>query len=258
MPASTSPHPNLADWKLEPSGSSWLLRFRCPPEVADHVFGALPDAEPLRNRGTDPRWPYRLRLDSAPPADLADFLALLGEVLVVPVNHEALDAVLALDHRMQLDGSARTDRAEQLHLVKHGGVPAEVDRAGQELVAALAEAVIRHEWYVRATRVLPVPGHEPPRPAASVLLGLALAQDLGLGLTPVTGPARKPARLMTARERVDLLSAFRVDEDLTGRTVLVVDDAYQSGYTMAGVANAARRAGATTVLGLTAVWHTRR
>lgn len=258
LPTSTPHSDRLTHWKLEPSGASWLLRFRCPPEVAEHVFGALPTAEPLPNRGTDPRWPYRLRLDAAPPAGLEDFLRLLGEVLVVPVGHQGLAGVVALDQHLLPDGSARTERAEQLHLVKHGGDRAVVDRAGQDLVAALAEVVIRHEWYARATRVLPVPGHDPGRPAASVLLGLALAQDLGLPLTPVTGPARRPAKLMTPRERVDLLSAFRVDEDLGGRTVLVVDDVYQSGYTMAGVANAARRAGAAAVLGLTAVWRTRR
>ncbi|GAA1300666.1 phosphoribosyltransferase [Saccharothrix xinjiangensis] len=262
MPTSTSPRPDRSvAWELEPSGSSWLLRFRGPPEVAAHVLGALPGGEPVRNLGNDRRWPYRVRLGAPPPADLADFFRLLGEVLVVPVEHESVDCLVALDHHLEPDGTARTAVAERLHLVKHRtGTPAEVDRAGQALCAALAEVVIRHEWFARATRVLPVPGHDPDRPAVSALLGLALAHDLGLGLTPVTSPGRvrKPARLLTPRERVDLLGAFRVDEDLAGQTVLVVDDTHQSGYTMAGVANAARRAGAVEVLGLTVTRNPRR
>lgn len=44
--------------------------------------------------------------------------------------------------------------------------------------------------------------------------------------------------------------AYVVTENLHGRTVLILDDLYESGATMAGVANAARRAGASTVLGL--------
>ncbi|MCP2256793.1 Phosphoribosyl transferase domain-containing protein [Streptoalloteichus tenebrarius] len=57
---------------------------------------------------------------------------------------------------------------------------------------------------------------------------------------------------MTRKERSTLLDEFRVDERLDNQTVLVVDDIYHTGFTMAGVAKAARTAGAKTVLGLVA------
>ncbi|MFT7837254.1 phosphoribosyltransferase [Saccharothrix sp. BKS2] len=269
MPAPT-PHrrfDRLEEWKLEPSGSSWFLRFRGARGIADHVVGALPRARALADATADHRWPHRVRMDFAPPDGLEDFLRLLGEVVVIPVGSPGgVDGAVALDDhaRPVREGSselARTEHGGLLHLVKHGvGTRAEIDRAGRRLCAELAEVVLRHEWFVRSTRLLPVPGHDPGRPATSVLLGLALGQELGLEVTPVADDrrVRKPARQMTPREREDLLTAFRVDEDLSGRTVLVVDDTHRTGYTLAGVANAARRAGADTVLGLTVTRNSRR
>jgi phosphoribosylpyrophosphate synthetase len=251
----------LEEWKLEPSGSSWFLRYRGSPGVTDHVLGALPRAKALADSRTDARLPHRVRMDFAPPDGLEDFLRLLGEVVLIPPGPPGgPDGAVALDRyaRPVREGSSETARTEHgglLHLVRHGGPRAEVDRAGRRLCAELAEVVLRHEWFVRATRLLPVPGHDPDRPAASALLGIGLAQELGLDLTPVATRARprKPARQLTPRERGDLLNAFRVDEDLGGRTVLVVDDSHRTGHTMAGVANAARRAGAAAVLGLVVV-----
>ncbi|WP_414937322.1 hypothetical protein [Amycolatopsis sp. cmx-11-51] len=43
-----------------------------------------------------------------------------------------------------------------------------------------------------------------------------------------------------------------VDEDLEGRTVLVLDEVHHTGWTMADVTHAAEQAGAATVLGLAA------
>jgi predicted amidophosphoribosyltransferase len=118
----------------------------------------------------------------------------------------------------------------------------------------LSDAIVRHEWFNEATRILAVPGHAQDKPSVSVMVGTLLAHELGIDLTTVTGrrPYRKPAKLMSPRERVALLNEFRVNENLQGRTVLVLDDVYHTGYTMAGVANAARQAGAATVLGLAA------
>ncbi|MFF0146275.1 phosphoribosyltransferase [Amycolatopsis sulphurea] len=58
--------------------------------------------------------------------------------------------------------------------------------------------------------------------------------------------------MMTTAERSALPQGYRVRQDLGGQTVLIVDDIYQTGYTMAGVAHVARQAGASTVLGIAA------
>ncbi|GHF05982.1 hypothetical protein GCM10017786_44420 [Amycolatopsis deserti] len=60
------------------------------------------------------------------------------------------------------------------------------------------------------------------------------------------------AKKMPRTERSVLRWGSRINEDLQGETVLVVDDVYHTGETMAGVAAAAKNRGAKTVLGLAA------
>jgi predicted amidophosphoribosyltransferase len=109
-------------------------------------------------------------------------------------------------------------------------------------------------WFNEATRILPVPGHTRDKPSVSVMIGALLSRELGIPLTDIEAKSayRKPAKDMKLHERRALLHEFRIDEDLEGRTVLVLDDVYHTGWTMAGVAHAAEQAGATTVLGLAA------
>ena len=55
---------------------------------------------------------------------------------------------------------------------------------------------------------------------------------------------------MSRSDRAALVDEYSIDQNLTGRAVLLVDDVYDTGSTMRGVARAARHAGASTVLGL--------
>ncbi|HEV8557909.1 MAG TPA: phosphoribosyltransferase [Actinophytocola sp.] len=117
--------------------------------------------------------------------------------------------------------------------------------------------VTAHPWLRSAVGVLPVPGHDPKfaPPSAGVRIGETLNRLLGLSLVTVDSRTefRRSAKNMTSAERAALLDEFIVVDDLRGCTVLVVDDAYHTGYTMAGVVKAARAAGAVTVLGIVPV-----
>jgi predicted amidophosphoribosyltransferase len=88
-----------------------------------------------------------------------------------------------------------------------------------------------------------------------VRIGETLNRLLGLSIVTVDSRTefRRSAKNMTSAERAALLDEFIVVDDLRGCTVLVVDDVYHTGYTMAGVAKAARAAGAVTVLGIVPV-----
>ncbi|HEY2062845.1 phosphoribosyltransferase [Amycolatopsis sp. NBC_01480] len=252
----------LHAYELEQSSTAWFLNLRGSEETTRHIVGALPRARAVRPAAGDRQWPQRVRLDFEPPSNLAELLDLLTDVYVIEIQHRAsLDAALALDfYRESADGtgSQLTETGEWVRRVKrydeHRDLPQqEVDEAGQKLCTALVDAILQHEWFLSAGKVLLVPGHE-PGPSASVLLGAGVAEQLGrprVGVEPVAAK-RKPAKQMTTAERAGLLGGYRVKEDLAGETVLIVDDLYQTGSTMAGVARAARAAGATTVLGIAA------
>lgn len=251
------------------SGSHWFVEYRGVQETVDHVVGVLPRAERVGTLGPDTEWPYRIRLDFEPDKSLDDFLDFLQEVLVIRVEQEDfLNAAIALDFYKQPVTSKsgevleHTETANLVRAIK-GDRPAtkdEVNRAGQALCESLSNAVLRHEWFNEATRILPVPGHHRDKPSVGVMLGVLLAQEIGVPWTAVqcANAYRKPAKKMSDRERAALLHEFRVDDDLTGQTVLIVDDVYATGSTMAGVANAARQAGAATVLGLAVARNVRR
>jgi adenine/guanine phosphoribosyltransferase-like PRPP-binding protein len=85
-----------------------------------------------------------------------------------------------------------------------------------------------------------------------VRIGHTLSQKLGLDLITVgtRNEFRQSAKSMTSEQRTALIDEFFIQDDLTGETVLIVDDVYHTGSTMAGVAKAARQAGAVSVLGI--------
>ncbi|MFI9453846.1 phosphoribosyltransferase [Amycolatopsis sp. NPDC052450] len=259
---------HLEDWRLEPSASAWFLEYRGIPATTDHVLGVLPRARKAGTLKHDAEWPYRIRMDFEPDRSLNDFLDFLKEVLVIQIDQQGfVDAAVALDfyRRPVEDGSSETVHTETADLIRQikKYIPAEQEennRAGQALCDSLSDVVVRHEWFNEATRILPVPGHTRKKRWVSVMLGTLLSQELGIRLTTVESKSgdRKPTKNMTLEERKALLHDFRIEEDLEGRTVLVLDDIYHTGYTMAGVANAAKRAGAATVLGLAAARNLRR
>ncbi|HEY3709484.1 MAG TPA: phosphoribosyltransferase [Amycolatopsis sp.] len=252
----------LEDYEFEQSSTTWFLNLRGSEEATRHIVGALPRAKVARPAAGDRRWPQRIRLDFEPPSNLTELLELLKTVYVIEIKYQdSLNAALALDfYRESADGTGPqpTETGEWVRRVKrydeHHDLPQpEVDAAGKRLCEALVDAIAQHDWFLGADRVLLVPGHE-PGPSAGFLLGANVAGQLGrppVEVEPVV-VSRKSAKQMTTKERAGLLGGYRIRADLTGETVLIVDDLYQTGSTMTGVARAARRAGATTVLGIAA------
>jgi alkylhydroperoxidase family enzyme len=242
-----------------------LLLIRGSNETADHVLGAFPDATNVNLYARhQPRWTHRLRLPGA--ADLSELLPLLRRVIALRVSRE-LDAALALDFHQQPcptseNGVIRTPTGQLVYTVKYENRSAEkVRSAGRALCTSLTDVVLTHPWFSTADLVLPVPGHDPERVAASIRIGATIARSTGKELGSVTcrhRGYRRPAKDMTRAERAQLLDEYSIDQDLAGRTILVVDDLYHSGSTMTGVARAARKAGATTVLGLSGTRNLRR
>lgn len=253
----------LEDYELEKSGPTWLLKYRSSSETSLHIVGALPRAKAMPSWKGDVEFPHRIRFDFTPPADLDDFLQLLQETLVIEMRVKPprlLDAAIALDFyqdRIGPDELRYTPAGELVRKAKgYSGTPSAASRdAGMELCERLSEVVVRHQWLINSTRIVPVPGHRPDVWATSQRMGTQLSRDLGIPLVDVISKSgrRTPAKNMSRLEREALRNEFAIEEDLDGQTVLIVDDFYETGHTMAGLASAAKRAGARTALGLAGV-----
>ncbi|AHI00011.1 hypothetical protein KALB_6651 [Kutzneria albida DSM 43870] len=216
-----------------------------------------------------PHWTNRVKLDFTPHSELTDFLKMLKRVLTLKIQERSrVDGAIALDFYSRLSDSAPnaleyTATADIVRTIKgyQKRSLAELDHAERTLLDSLTDVIVTHPWLSSADRILPVPGHAGNTQAsASVRIGHALHRDLGIQLTDVhvRNKSRKPTKDMTRWEREQLLHEFRITEDLSDKTVLIVDDICHTGFTLAGVATAARQAGAATILGLVAARNFRR
>lgn len=247
---------HLDDWDWEHVGQERLLLLRGSAETAEHILEAFPNSVKVdlypRHR---PRWTHRLRLRSA--AGINELIELLQRVLILPAL-EDLDGTIALDHYscpapMTDTGLRQTVVGERIHTIKYENRdPSKVQAAGRELSRQLAEVVRIHPWFRTSDLILPVPGHDSMHLSASIRIGTTVARYAEIGWASVTSVRefRRTAKSMSKAERVELLDEYSVDLDLTGRTVIVLDDVCHTGSSLRGVARAARNAGATTVLGL--------
>jgi predicted amidophosphoribosyltransferase len=98
--------------------------------------------------------------------------------------------------------------------------------------------------------VVSVPGHTSTRPGNGELIAALTAQRAELPFIRTTAlhDERPEAKNMT--EAFDLTDEFAVPIRLGHSEIIIVDDTFHTGSTMAAVAVAARRSGATTVYGL--------
>jgi hypothetical protein len=240
-------------------GHEWFVLLRGSSEIAVHVVAGCPGAQLVDRRWHHrPYWSHRVHLPQAPDAGLRDFLDLLRRILVLCVR-DGIDGAVALDFYSRSNGADQglepTETGALVRTIKSYGYASsdQIRSAGQELGQMLTDTVASHPWLRSAVRILPVPGHDPRVVvSAGVRIGHTLGRTLALNLIAVDTRRdyRPPAKNMTSDERAALLDEFIVVDDLVGCTVLVVDDLYHTGYTMAGVAKAARAAGAVTVLGI--------
>lgn len=254
----------LDAWEFERVGHEWFVLLRGSQEIAMHVVAGCQGAQLVeRRRHHSPYWSHRVHLPGPPDAGLRDFLDLLRRLLVLCVR-DGIDGAVALDFYSRPGKADQrqleyTESGTLIRTIKSyaSSSPAQIRAAGRELCQMLADVVTTHPWLRSAVAILPVPGHDPrvASPSAGVRIGHTLRRMLDLRLTTVDTRTefRLSAKNMTSAERAALLDEFVVVDDLSGCTVLVVDDVYHTGHTMAGVARAARTAGAVTVLGIVPV-----
>lgn len=240
----------LEDFKVThlPDESEFYVELRSVPEIADQVGLVLQRLSGgARVSLRDLSWSHRLRFDGPYRRWLLDYLELLKEVVTLtPVPELAAGTVLDFykipdDTRPPAEWD-NTPAGDLVNRAKYWGELV----SGKRLADQMADVVNKNPLYGAATIVLAVPGTERQ-------FGERLAQAVGhrVGKPVVTArrlsPAEAPAKQGHASRG---FVSYRVDCDLTGEEVIVVDDVYRSGTTMRGVAAAARASGARLVLGL--------
>jgi len=128
-----------------------------------------------------------------------------------------------------------------------------------ELADRMAQVAKRHPTFRRADLVVSVPGSN--RDKVYDLPNLScqgLSQRLNIeapqAVVQKTRDSKPMKDLRTIREKIESVEGlYQVDEaQVRGKAVLLVDDIYQTGFSITEVGRALHIAGATTVLGLVA------
>ncbi|MDT8914260.1 phosphoribosyltransferase [Amycolatopsis sp. PS_44_ISF1] len=257
----------LTAYQLVKSNDVHTLKIQGSQDVIDHVVGAWPRLVARPAAGDDKnRWSGLLRMDFEPNEDLRAFLEFMTEALALRVKIPASpDGALALDFysKSTADDPQRreyTQVARAIRVAKRYQWASDeaASEAEQFLANRMIDAIRRHPWYQTATRIVAAPGHT-PEAGTSTRLAEALSSHFDKPLVEVrTRHQYRPAtKDMSPHERGSLTGEFRIFEDLTDRTVLIIDDIYHTGSTLTGLARAAKRVGAKTVLGLVAARNVR-
>jgi len=188
------------------------------------------------------------------------FLQLLHDVRcltltqhLAPHFQRELDEGYALDFNFQPNvfPLAYTEAGTLEHLAKEQRNPAAV----AELVRRLAEVIQRHPTLSRADVIVPMP----PRPSKTSHLpvelvagiGQTLARPVGLSLTKAEHP--KLRSLPIQQKLSTLAGVFTLAESVRDKTILVIDDLYQSGVTAWSLARFLKSNGAREVYTLACV-----
>ena len=165
----------------------------------------------------------------------------------------AWDAGWALDFHSQFTGSdwSRSGIGELAYRLKYQG-DLTVLHALIEQAAALLE---EHPELARVDVLTPVPPSTPREHDPLNTFAQALAKHLGLAYLPVLIKSRQtaPQKEMhtLAQKRVNVAGAFDLQSPIKGKSLLVIDDLFDSGATLEEITRVLRLAGAVKVCVLT-------
>jgi pyrimidine operon attenuation protein/uracil phosphoribosyltransferase len=241
-----------------------VLRLRGPQGVVDQLRIVSPSYRKVR----DPSLPGMHSLwgpEPRPSAQARSLVDLLGQVLTLPPPAH-VDFAIALDrYKVAVDGVDPNDwmNTEIGDLVSRGKYlyrkpqdEAKLRAVGTILVHRLCDVIERHPTLREIDVIMGVPGHDHLLVSFGSRLSRAVANQRHARFVQCQSLQgfRTPAKELHASIRSDLIAGqFQCSEDLAGSEVLIVDDVFRSGATVAETARAARAAGSSRVVALCAV-----
>ncbi|XAS76037.1 phosphoribosyltransferase [Dermatophilaceae bacterium Sec6.4] len=243
------------------SEASDVLLLLCgPDEVASQIVAAARgacQAKALSPTGKQ-NWTHAFYFSRGVPSSVSDLCNDLTTWLTIPARPD-IDISLSLDWYKQPcdDGGLADTRAGQLiAFTKYATYPQASGsrKARIELVNALAEVISNHPVFADAELVSSPPGSKGDGTSFGEQLGRDVAKKAARKFVPMNGPAREPQKELIARHVRD---DFELSE-VVDRPIVLIDDVFHTGVTLESAARAARRAGAPTVLALTAARTLRR
>jgi hypothetical protein len=189
------------------------------------------------------------------------FLSLLTGTLTI---EDSLDESHSLGYHQDEDETGGLVRSELGWLVIRAsakyGRPPEAD-ARRSIVEALCRFVEAHPRYSQAEAVAAVPPHEVGgQGSLSQQVVSQVATQLGRALVGVIRVSTRPPqkdivdddrKKGVERRIANQKDSMAIEDDVAGRSIVVIDDLYGSGASMREAARALRDAGAAEVLGLT-------
>lgn len=192
---------------------------------------------------------------------LEDFLSLLQSLRCLTItSHLAphfqreLDEAYSLDFNFQQETFplAYTETGDMEHRAKEEHNPVAI----KELIQRLATVIQRHPTMARADIIVGLP----PRPSKTFHLPVELVKGIGSTLNRPVGlrlakdehPKLRDLPLV-GQKIATLTGVFTLDESVRGKTVLIIDDLYQSGATAWSLAKFLKKHGAREVYALACV-----
>jgi hypothetical protein len=204
---------------------------------------------------------YIKRAGDQEERDLTSFCSLLREVWLV---EDDLTETVALSLHTETSPAGGIQRSSIGQLVyeakaydrmKHPGNQAKA----RDLAERMADLVRRHPTYRQADLLVSVPGSNSEKAYdLPVFLCQELSQRLNIlapqGVVRKTRESKPMKDFRTLQEKIDNVEGvFQADEqEVRGKKVLLVDDIYQTGFSINEVGRALKMAGAQFVLGLVA------
>lgn len=230
--------------------------------VFSRAFPDLRFSRTFEDRSGEFDWgTYIKRADEEDEEAIAQFCELLQTVILID---DDLKETFSLGFHGRMSSSGRYERTELGQLMRDAkpynqGQSPGSRRKGEELAERMVQFIQAHPTYEDADLIVAVPPSNPDKPFdLPTFLVEKIAEQTGhtvatrsLRKTRSTRPMKE---CQTIPEKLDnIRDAFEADEAVfEGKSVIIIDDIYQSGFSMNEVGRVLDEAGADMVLGLVA------
>jgi hypothetical protein len=243
-------------------GKDTLLKIPLCDVFSDVIDRAFPDLDYIPWRSVEEGRCYTyIKNLSEPDFDrLNNFLDTLHHlVFLTQTDHlklhfkDELTEAYALDFNFQqgVHPLTRTETGELEHLAKEARDP----QAIAEIARRLTEVIRRHPTLLRADFITAMP----PRPSSTFHLPVELVKAIGanlgrpVGLKVAKTEHPKLRTLPIDQKLSTLANVFSLGESVRQKSVLIIDDLYQSGVTVWSLAKFLKSQGAWDVYTLACV-----